>query len=143
MKLKIENPEFSAECIISDLLVNGIFECYTLELPVGGVDRDGVHYDPLPAGKYRVIIDRSNRFSKLAGHDVFLPHILESPEPDRGTRIHVGNFARDTERCILVGRTKAKNMIGGSQVAFDQFFPKLQKAIASWEEVELEIIRQS
>lgn len=62
----------------------------------------------IPAGRYRIVIDRSERFSRIAsqkaGHpvDVFLPHLLDVPNFS-GIRIHALNRAEETEGCIGVG----------------------------------------
>lgn len=55
----------------------------------------------IPIGTYNVVVDRSEHFSERAGHDVFLPLLLNVPGFD-GVRIHGGNTAADTEGCLLV-----------------------------------------
>jgi hypothetical protein len=53
----------------------------------------------IPHGRYRVIITRSERFSRKAGHDVYLPELLSVPGFDK-IRIHGGNGPEDTDGCI-------------------------------------------
>ena len=55
----------------------------------------------IPYGTYRVIVNRSARFSAKAGHDVLLPLLLGVPG-FAGVRLHGGNRSGDTEGCILV-----------------------------------------
>jgi hypothetical protein len=65
----------------------------------------------IPAGRYRVIVDWSNRFRKYSFH------ILDVPNFD-GIRIHSGNTDKDTEGCLLVGQARSLNAVFGSHKAF-------------------------
>jgi len=104
---------------IGELLVDGVFECYTLEDTERKVKIKGE--TAIKEGRYKVIINKSNRFKRL------LPLLLNVPEFE-GVRIHSGNTNHDTEGCILVGQTKSKNFIGKSRKAFDALFKKMQLA---------------
>jgi hypothetical protein len=85
----------------------------------------------IPAGRYEVIINFSQRFGRP------LPLLLNVPDFE-GVRIHPGNTPANTEGCILVGETKSENFIGQSRVAFDQLFEKL-KAASATEKIFVEI----
>ena len=104
---------------IGELLIDGVFECYTLEDTERDVKVKGE--TAIKEGKYKVIINKSNRFKRL------LPLLLNVPEFE-GVRIHSGNTNHDTEGCILVGQTKSKNFVGKSRKAFDALFKKMQAA---------------
>lgn len=106
-------------CIIGELLVDGIFECFTLEDPEREVKIKGE--TAIPKGTYKVIINESNRFKRQ------LPLLLNVPNFE-GVRIHSGNTNHDTEGCILVGQSRNKNYIGQSRKAFAKLFKKMQKA---------------
>ena len=43
--------------------------------------------------------------------------------------IHIGNTARDTEGCILVGLAKAENRIVSSVAAYKLIYPRIVKSI--------------
>jgi hypothetical protein len=104
---------------IGELLIDGVFECFTLEdkeRPVKIKSETAI-----PKGTYRVIINESNRFKRL------LPLLIDVPNFE-GVRIHSGNSNHDTEGCILVGQTRNKNYIGQSRKAFDKLFKKMQAA---------------
>ena len=103
--------------VIGELLVNGVFECFTLEDIERPVKIKGE--TAIPRGTYRVIINESNRFKRQ------LPLLLNVPGFE-GVRIHSGNSNHDTEGCILVGQTRNKNYIGQSRKAFDKLFKKMQ-----------------
>jgi len=120
MRLVLQRKWASETSTIGELSVDGVFECYTLE--------DVVRVGPkvpgataIPAGEYKVVIDMSTRFKKL------MPHVLDVPGFE-GIRIHAGNVSADTEGCPLLGRTKGKDFVGESKLAFDAFFLKLQAA---------------
>lgn len=108
-------------------------ECFTLEDPVRAEKIAGK--TAIPAGRYRVIINRSQRFGKD------LPLLLDVPG-FTGVRIHAGNTSADTEGCVLIGQTQTSpddNYIGASRAAMNALMPKLRAALARGEEVWLEI----
>lgn len=104
---------------IGELLVDGIWECFTLEDVERPVKIKGE--TAIPKGTYKVIINESNRFKRL------LPLLLDVPGFE-GVRIHSGNTNHDTEGCILVGQSRNKEYIGQSRKAFEKLFKKMQKA---------------
>lgn len=104
---------------IGELLIDGVFECFTLEdieRPVKIKAETAI-----PKGTYKVIINMSNRFKRL------MPLLLNVPNFE-GVRIHAGNTNHDTEGCILVGQTRNKNYIGQSRKAYEKLFKKMQAA---------------
>ena len=104
---------------IGEMLIDGVFECFTLEDKERPVKIKGE--TAIPKGTYRVIINESNRFKRL------LPLLIDVPNFE-GVRIHSGNSNHDTEGCILVGQNRNKNYIGQSRKAFDKLFKKMQAA---------------
>jgi len=103
--------------VIGEMLIDGVFECFTLEDAERPAKIKGE--TAIPKGTYRVIINESNRFKRQ------LPLLLNVPGFE-GVRIHSGNSNHDTEGCILVGQTRNKNYIGQSRKAFDKLFKKMQ-----------------
>ncbi len=123
MNLVLIREASQGNSTLGKLYIDGVFECYTLEDIVRKTKIAGE--TAINAGKYKIIINMSNRFKKM------LPLLLDVPGFE-GVRIHPGNTAQDTEGCILVGTTSAHNptggFIGSSKLAFDKLFPKLQQA---------------
>lgn len=130
MELLIKRTDYSEESTIGELSVDSQFECYTLEDKVRPVKIAGK--TAIPAGRYEIVINQSQRFGRL------LPLFLNVPNFE-GVRIHPGNTAADTEGCILVGRTKKDNSIGESRSAFDALFQKM-KAASEVEKIFVEIV---
>ena len=92
MELRVERTDFSETSTIGKLYVDDQFECYTLEDKVRPVKIKGK--TAIPAGRYEVIVNFSQRFGRM------LPLFLNVPNFE-GVRIHPGNTAADTEGCIL------------------------------------------
>lgn len=129
MELRVERTDFSETSTIGKLYVDDQFECYTLEDKVRPVKIKGK--TAIPAGRYEVIINFSQRFGRM------LPLFLNVPNFE-GVRIHPGNTAADTEGCILVGETKDAEFIGQSRLAFEGLFNKLKTA-SETEKIFIEI----
>lgn len=119
MELRVKRLYKTDKSTIGELSIDGEFQCFTLE----DVERDikVPGKTAIPKGTYSVIINQSNRFKRL------LPLLL-NVQNFSGVRIHSGNFAENTEGCILVGQTRGLDFIGGSRKAFDKLFLKMQQA---------------
>lgn len=120
MEIQVIRKEFTDKSTIGDMYVDGNFECYTLEDAVRSVKIKGL--TAIPAGSYEVVLSFSERFQRL------LPLLMNVPNFD-GVRIHAGNTDRDTEGCILVGKTKEQDFIGASKAAFEVLLDKIQSAL--------------
>ena len=101
------------------LSIDGEPECFTLEDVVRDVKIPGE--TAIPAGRYRVVIDYSQRFQKL------LPRLLDVPH-FAGVRIHAGNTAADTHGCILVGLGQGPQGITRSRKAMARLLPQIAQA---------------
>jgi hypothetical protein len=129
MDLCVKRLEFSDDSTIGELSVDGRFECYTLEDKVRPVKIKGK--TAIPAGKYEVVINFSQRFQKP------LPLLLNVPNFE-GVRIHPGTIPANTDGFILVGDTKGVDCIGQSRVAFARLFEKMKTA-AETQKIFIEI----
>lgn len=112
---------------IGRLGIGGVFQMFTLE----DVVRDGPkiqHETAIPAGRYSVVITKSQRFGCM------LPLLLDVPE-FTGVRLHSGNFAGDTSGCVLVGLSRANDSILSSKLALAALQPKIAGALAKGERV--------
>lgn len=135
MNLLLIRDMFSKQCTLGKMFVNGVYECETLEDFDRHIETIGVKVDgqtAIPRGKYKVIIDQSNRFKRD------LPRLLEVPYFE-GIRIHSGNTSGDTEGCILVGSARSGDSVVKSRLAFDAIFNKLEAANRRGEEIFIEV----
>lgn len=125
MELLVQRDSSVKGATLGTLSINGKFECYTLEDTVREIPGCSVaewkiqNETAIPQGTYTVILSVSNRFKMI------LPEVLNVPG-FTGIRIHVGNYAKNTDGCLLVGTGKTDlPMITNSKVAFDALFNKL------------------
>ena len=106
-------------------LTLGDFSCFTLE---DRVREPGVKVQDktaIPAGRYRVVVDFSQRFQRR------MPLLLDVPM-FTGIRIHSGNTAQDTRGCVLVGEWRAPDWVGDSRRAFADLFFLINTADELW-----------
>lgn len=135
MTLRLVRRWFTPLSTIGDLSVDGVPECYILEDVVrpNGIKIPG--RTAIPTGTYRVIIDRSSRFQRD------LPLLLDVPG-FTGIRIHPGNTDRDTDGCLLPGRSRSFDAVQQSRSAFDALYTHLRWAWESGQRIEIEITEE-
>jgi hypothetical protein len=105
------------------LLALGDFQCVTLEDAVRAPGVKVQDKTAIPVGRYRVIVNFSQRFQRP------MPLLLDVPM-FTGIRIHSGNCEYDTMGCILVGRSRMKDWITRSRETFDALFPLIDQPYA-------------
>ena len=115
---------------IGNLYLDGQFFCNTLEDTDRGLkDSQPLLYikakkifskTAIPTGTYKVELTYSPRFKRV------LPLIVGVKGFD-GIRIHQGNFPKDTEGCILVGKNTFKGMVSHSLETLDKLLKRLDK----------------
>lgn len=96
-------------------------ECSTLERPP-----DDPEHPCIPEGEYEVLLvppgpHLAERFPKYT----LFPELQNVPGRS-GIFIHPGNYARDSEGCILVGQPHLPNFIGNSRAAFERLMTLLK-----------------
>ena len=90
----------------------------------------------IPEGRYAVVITWSPKFK------MWLPLLLGGPDFNRlwqGIRIHMGNTAKDTQGCILVGRNQIVGRVLESRKWLYELKQKIVEAKAKGEAVWLTI----
>lgn len=129
---------FTDKSTISTVSLDGLPECFFLEDVVREVKIPGV--TAIPYGRYKVIVTKSNRFSQLAGKDVYLPLFLKVPGFE-GVRIHSGNKPEDTEGCLLPGTQYVTNQVMNSRTAFISLNEKINDALKRGENVWITVTK--
>ncbi len=138
MNLELIRKEKYDDRTIGSIYVNGSFECFSLEDKDRELEKDGQKIPKqtaIPKGKYRIIIDWSDRFKCL------MLHVLDVPQ-FTGIRIHAGNRPEDTEGCPVTGKEidyQTKNLLHSVDALRDLTI-KIFNDICCGEEVWMEII---
>lgn len=91
---------------IGKLYLNDAYLCDTLEPP------KYVNHPCIDKGTYRIGYQYSNKFGRN------MPFLL-SVNGRVGIMIHPGNYPKDTQGCILVGRNLQKGSVSNSKKTFD------------------------
>ena len=129
---------------IGHLYVNGTYVCDTIEdkdrgltqsmshAVIRAIKRKGV--TAIPTGRYRVTLDvrspkfSQNKYEKNYGFcDGYLPRLINVPGYD-GVLIHIGNTAKDTDGCILVGKNTKVGKVLESRATFVKLYEMIRKA---------------
>ena len=147
MKLDVIRHQFGSDATNGILLVDGIFECFTLEDQV----RDGekvMSETAIPLGEYeikfRTVGGYDARYQKKYGttwHKGMLE--LQDVPNFKYILIHTGNTDEHTAGCLLVGETqqdldKGKDgFVGGSGDAYKKLYPKVRDALLNGEKVTI------
>ena len=126
---------------IGHMYVDGEYYCDTLEdtdrglrqdmaVPVlRAMKRKGI--TAIPTGRYRVTLEvKSPKYSKKKDYEFcngYVPRLINVPAYD-GVLIHIGNYPKDTEGCILVGRNTVVGQVTHSTETFWRLYDRLQQA---------------
>ena len=96
----------------------------------------------IPTGRY--MVDMKTVSPRFGGRKSYafcmgrLPRLCSVPGYD-GVLIHIGNTAKDTEGCILVGENKAVGQVLNSAVAFKKLYALLKQADDKGEQIWITI----
>ena len=147
MKLDVIRLQFGSDATNGILLIDGVFECFTLEDEV----RDGqkqMGETAIPLGEYEI------KFRTVGGYDAkyqkkfgttWHKGMLELQDvPNfKYILIHTGNTDEHTAGCLLVGETQQDldrgkdGFVGGSGDAYKKMYPKVRDALLNGEKVTI------
>lgn len=123
--LRTQKTELST---ISHLLIEDKHECFIIEdtdrglkqtMSLEEIQKLKIHgKTAIPEGRYQIILTYSPRFKKI------LPRLLNVLGYE-GILIHIGNYPKDTEGCLLPGVTPTKDCVLKSAIAFLRLYNKL------------------
>ena len=133
---------------LSALLIDGVFECYTLEDTFQYPKVDG--HTRIPDGRYPILLRQEGgmdhqyreRFGQMHKGMLWLLGVPNF----KWVYIHCGNTPKDTEGCILVGDKASNNQysnpwIGDSEIAYRRLYQKVVSEIERGEPVFLRVSR--
>ncbi len=152
MELKLTRIAKKTDYTIGRLYIDDVYCCDTIEDKDRGLRQwegeaacrkkkiKGV--TAIPTGRYRVTLGvYSQRFGKQEKYNFtggFLPRLVDVPAFE-GIVIHIGNTAKDTEGCILVGQNKVRGMVIKSKKTFTALYAKIKEAKVSGQDVWITI----
>lgn len=155
MRLTLVRSYNNAEYCIGHLYINGRFFCDTLEDTDRGLDNSMTLKQiqalkvktktAIPTGVYKITLRVvSPRLSKKSAYKFCNGKVprLVNVKGYEGVLIHIGNSAKDTDGCILVGENKVKGGLINSTNAFHRLYPMLKQASDNNEEITLTITRK-
>ena len=141
MEIKMKRIARREGYTIGHLYIDGEYFCDTLEDKDRGLAQDrpletnialkkaGV--TAIPVGRYLVTLGiKSPRFSQKEDYRFcggYLPRLMNVPAFE-GVLIHIGNKAKDSAGCILVGQNKAVGKVLHSAETFRKLYARLQSA---------------
>ena len=147
MKLDVIRLQFGSDATNGILLIDGVFECFTLEDQV----RDGekvMSETAIPLGEYevkfRTVGGYDARYQKKYGttwHKGMLE--LQDVPNFKYILIHTGNTDEHTAGCLLVGETQQDldrgkdGFVGGSGDAYKKMYPKVRDALLNGKKVTI------
>ena len=112
INLLLIRDTFTKESTIGELFLNGERICDTLENPWLDNQR---RISCIPEGEYPVRL----RYPRESGSKEYL-HLLVQDVPNRDMVLfHIGNTAKDTRGCLLVGLGSKQNIVNNSRLAMD------------------------
>lgn len=130
MTLTVHRKSTRNGATLGRLSIDGEPEMFTLEDAIREVKVPGETC--IPPGRYRVVIDYSQRWRRL------LPRLLNVPNFS-GVRMHAGNAQGDTTGCVLVGLGVSGNTITRSRDAMLRLMTIIAPVLAKGEPVWITI----
>ena len=152
MELTLERKWRKDTYTIGILYINGKRFCETCEdqdrnlyqgMGVDEIQRRKVYGETaIPYGRYRISMRRkSPKYSKKKQYekcDGYVPYVRDVPGFS-AILIHIGNTAKDSCGCILVGENKVKGQVVNSTATFWKLYDILKEADMRNEEIWLSV----
>lgn len=152
MELLLDRKWKKETYTIGRLFIDGQFFCNTIEdkdrglrqdMPLQEIKAKKVYGETaIPTGRYRITMHRKSpkysqkkQYEKCGG---YVPCILNVPGYS-GILIHIGNWAKDSLGCVLVGENKVKGGVVNSTTWFWKLYDLLKAADERGEEIWITI----
>ena len=152
MKLTLKRIALKPAYTIGHLYIDGQKVCDTIEDTVRDLNKNVVFDNgekkvyaetAIPYGTYDITLKvQSPKYKDKAQYkfgDGYLPRLLDVPHFD-GILIHIGNTAKDSAGCILVGENKEVGKVLNSTATFRKVYEILKAASDRGEPIKIEIV---
>ena len=137
---------------IGKLYIDGEYFCDTIEDKdrnlYQGMSEDWIRQEKvygetaIPYGRYKITMKvqspkfaNSKKYEKCKG---YIPRLEKVPGFE-GVLVHIGNYAKDSYGCILLGENKVKGAVVNSTVWFWKFYDILKKAYDEGKDIYLTV----
>ena len=141
MELELRRVARRATYTIGKLYIDGAYFCDTIEdkdrglrqnLPLEVNKAKKVYSETaIPTGRYQVTLSvKSPKYALKKAYAFcggYVPRLLGVPAFE-GVLIHIGNTAKDSAGCILVGENKVVGQVINSTETFSRLYNKLRHA---------------
>ena len=146
MKLTVVRNQFGTDATNGILLIDGLFECYTLEDQYQAVKV--MHETCIPEGTYDIEFRKTGGFhakytERYKNAHYGMLHIQDVPNFTY-ILIHTGNTDEHTSGCLIVGETQQDleiskdGFIGSSAVAYKKMYAKVANQLLQGKKVTIE-----
>ena len=156
MELRLRRIALKKEYTIGKLYIDGEYFCDVLEPPTRDYNKNGIFDNgeqkvegktAIPYGRYPITLDvKSPKYSNFAKYpwaekyDGYLPRLM-NVKTHVGVLIHVGNYPKHTQSCLLVGENKIVGAVVNSQQTFQKLMDNyLLKAKKNKEPITITIV---
>ncbi|SAL69288.1 hypothetical protein AWB71_04162 [Caballeronia peredens] len=138
MNLLLQRTTKTLKATEGKLFIGNDFQCFTLEpvfreeanVPVAAWKVFGS--TAIPVGTYAVEVTFFHR-------EGYYSPLLDNVPGFAGVRIHIGNFPKDTEGCILVGTEAGQDQVLNSKLAFTALMTKIDAARKNNEPIQIKV----
>ena len=144
MYMQLVRLKDNGSSTIGTLSVDGEFNCFTLE---------DTHNEPkifgktrIPTGEYEIALRNEGGMTKKYASKYGNAHKgmvwLQNVENFEWVYIHVGNYSKDTDGCILVGNGAdvSNGSISQSRAAYLALYTKITDTLEAGEPVTIQVI---
>ena len=146
MKLTVVRTQFGTDATNGILLIDGVFECFTLEDQYQAVKV--MHETCIPEGTYDIQFRKTGGFhskysERYKNAHYGMLHIQDVPNFTY-ILIHTGNTDEHTSGCLIVGETQQDlevskdGFIGSSAVAYKKMYTKVANQLLQRKPVTIE-----
>lgn len=146
MKLTVVRTQFGTDATNGILLIDGLFECYTLEDQYQAVKV--MHETCIPEGTYKIKFRKEGGFhakysERYKNAHYGMLHVQDVPNFTY-ILIHTGNTDEHTSGCLIVGETQQDleiskdGFVGSSTKAYKKMYAKVASQLLQGKEVTIE-----
>lgn len=147
MDIKVQRYSSGETSTLSRLYINDVFFCYVCEDDKDEVKVAGETRIPALTSTvkfYKVVTPKTTQYRNKFSWFTWHLEIQNVPNY-KNVYIHIGNTAKDSEGCLLLGNTvypdpKGGGTVGNSTAAFTLFYQKVSKALNAGEVVNITIL---